>query len=105
MNGAKTHTQVKVESWFYRIRDSDRRDLLSYHWDPDSGHPDPHLHVGSVLLDSAGHELGKSFSKLHIAIGYLPLQRVIRMLIEEFDVQPLNNDWHRILVVPVDPAV
>lgn len=90
---------VKVLSWTYRIRDNEGRDILLYHWDPSGVCPDPHLHVGSVLLDSAGHELGKSFSKLHIAIGHLPLQRVVRMLIEEFDVQPLNKDWDEILVV------
>lgn len=60
------------------------------------------MHVGSTLLDSAGHELGKSFTKLHIAIGHLPLQRIIRMLIEEFDVQPLNADWNSVLTAPAE---
>lgn len=73
--------------------DHDSRDILLYHYNPGSDHPDPHLHVGSVLLNTNGHELGKTFSKLHIAIGPISLQRVIRMLIEEFDVQPLNDDW------------
>jgi hypothetical protein len=55
-----------------------------------------------VLLDPDGHELGKSFSKLHIAIGHLPFQRIVRMLIEEFDVQPLNDNWNDILVAPFE---
>lgn len=91
--------RVHVDSWLYGVLDHDRRDLLLYHYDPNSDHPEPHLHVGSTLLDTDGHELGKMFSKLHIAIGPIPLQRVIRMLIEEFDVQPLHDNWQAALEV------
>jgi hypothetical protein len=52
-----------------------------------------------VLLDPAGHELGKSFSTLHIATGPVSIQQIVRMLIEEFDVEPLNADWDNILAL------
>lgn len=94
---------VETESWTYNILNTNRRDLLTYHWTPiDQQHPDPHLHVGSAILNSSGHELGKGFSKLHIATGLVSIQQIVRMLIEEFDVQPVNDNWEAILSTPVE---
>lgn len=98
---AKGPYWVEAESWTYNILDSNHRDLLTYHWTPsDQHHPYPHLHVGSTLLNSVGHELAIGFSKLHVTTGPVSVQQVVRMLIEEFDVAPLNAEWNSVLALP-----
>lgn len=91
--------RVNVLSWDYTIYDHNERDILAYHWHPEgtSDKTAPHFHVGSVILDTTSHELGKTFSRLHLPSGYITIADVVRTLIEEFNVVPIHDRWDETL--------
>ncbi len=84
----------------YRLLDRDERELLVYHWQPGPTHSGPdhhHLHV-SAALNAQVDALNRrsiDLDKLHIVTGLVSLQSFIRMLITEFQVRPLRQDWEQ----------
>jgi hypothetical protein len=92
--------QIETRRYAYRILDRDERELLVYHWQPGPEHsgPDfPHLHV-SASLNAQVDALNRrsiDLDKLHIVTGLVSLQSFIRMLITEFQVRPLRQDWEQ----------
>lgn len=91
--------QITTESWRYTIYDHNQRELLAYHWHPGgvSEKTTPHFHVGSTILDTTGHEMGKTFSRLHHPSGYVSIADIVRALIEEFNVVPIHDRWDETL--------
>lgn len=91
----------RVETTYseYAIYDHNQRGLLVYHWHPHgtSKTTIPHFHVGSAILDTTGHEIGKIFSRLHLPSGHVTIADVVRALIEEFDVLPIHARWDETL--------
>jgi len=89
-------------SYEYRLLDHFERELLVYHWHPESAGPDfPHIHV-SASLDAQVDALTRRelpLDKRHVATGWVELRDVERMLITEFDVRPLRPDWEQRLSV------
>lgn len=86
----------------YRLLDHDQRELLVYHWQPGVAHrgPDhPHLHVSAALtarIDArTSQEIG--LDKRHLPTDRVSFEAVVRMLIEEFGIAPLRNDWQATL--------
>jgi hypothetical protein len=86
-------------SYQYVISDQQQRELLAFHWHPEgvSAERDPHVHIGSGIIDSGAGDLGKVFSNFHVPTGHVPLGRVVRMLVTEFDVVPNRQDWDAVL--------
>ena len=64
--------KVRTEAYRYRIDDSARRELISWHWHPigDSRHTRPHLHVSEGRL--AG---------LHLPTGRVSIEGILRFLL------------------------
>lgn len=89
--------RATTEGWKYDILDDERREILSYHWHPDGQRDAPHMHVGSVLLNTERYRLGKVFSSLHLPTERISIEHVIRLLIEEFEVIPKRDDWRQAL--------
>jgi hypothetical protein len=89
--------RVTTEGWKHDILDDKRREILSYHWHPDGHRDTPHMHVGSVLLNTERQRLGKGFSSLHLPTERISIEQIVRLLIEEFEVIPKRGDWRRIL--------
>jgi hypothetical protein len=64
---------------------------------------DPHLHVTGaspfVLSPTPGRQEALSIpaGKAHFPTGPVSLQSIIRLLIEDFGVQPARPDWQAIL--------
>lgn len=85
----------------YQIVDAERQELLALHWHPEGISPvtDPHLHltgrVGRVVAPGSGAPI--AFGGMHIPTGVIPFVRVVRLLIEEFAVEPRRPDWRDVL--------
>ena len=86
----------------YRLVDVGGRELLTYHWHPESvflGPDHPHLHV-SAALDaqvSTRERRVVGLDKLPLVTGQVSLPTFVRMLITEFGVAPLRSAWRDIL--------
>lgn len=88
-----------MTGYSYAVRDHRQREILAFHWHPDrrSHEQDPHIHIGSGIVDSSAGDLGKVFSRFHIPTGHMVLARVVRMLITEFSVVPNRQDWETVI--------
>jgi hypothetical protein len=95
----------------YRLLDDRDRELLVFHWQPDSRGPDhPHLHVSAALTAQVNAQSTREIGldKLHLPTGHVAFAAFIRMLITEFGVAPLRQDWRDILdraEAALDPEV
>jgi hypothetical protein len=88
--------QIEPRRYEYGLLDRSQRELLVYHWHPESIGPDyPHLHVSASLNVQVDALTRRSIDldKLHIVTGPVTLQSFIRMLITEFQIRPLRPDW------------
>jgi len=86
----------------YRLLDAFERELLTYHWMPGERYlgPDhPHLHVSAALTAQADALTQREIrlDKLHLPTSQVTLAAFVRMLITEFGVAPLRDDWRNIL--------
>jgi hypothetical protein len=82
----------------YRLLDRDERELLVYHWQPGPEHSGPgypHLHVSASLNAQADALTRRSIDldKLHLPTGIVTLPAFVRMLITEFQIRPLRQEW------------
>lgn len=92
-------------TWLHRFR-LDGRDLhstayyydlviddveLQFHWHPGHGQSGPHMHVRSLPVDPI------ALGDLHIPTGRIPLEHVVRFLIEEVGVTPIRDNWREVL--------
>ena len=85
---------VVVVGYDYAVYDYDEREVLLYHWHPGGSSPvsAPHLHLG------IGAQVGRrDVREAHLPTGHIPLQGLLRVLIEEMGVQPRRADWNMIL--------
>lgn len=85
--------EASTQSYFYRLADSDGREILAYHlhpWQADSAFP--HLHVSA---ESPGNRLRKA----HLPTGDVRLADFLAMLIRDLDIPPLTSGWRRVLGV------
>jgi hypothetical protein len=86
--------------YMFTIRDKRKQEIISFHWDPrdPNSRRYPHLHIGATVLDAENPVFGDSFSRLHIPTGRVTVEDVVRFLIEELKVIPLQSDWHDTLM-------
>jgi hypothetical protein len=83
------HEQWKVRSeryYYSLLHAADRREMLSWHWHPNTGDPRPHLHHGVGLGDLR-----------HIPTGRVTVESIIRYLLVDLDVPPKRDDFLQVL--------
>lgn len=78
---------VSTRQYEYYIQDDEERELIAWHWHPESKITYPHLHVPA----------GQIHHKMHIPTGRVSIEAVIRLLITEFGVPPIRHDWEVVL--------
>ena len=85
--------RVTTHAYNYEVQNSSGEGVLSYHWHPSGKVKGPHIHLGHTQLakDVVLH------NKLHLPTARLSLEGVVRHCIEEFQVEPLCEDWDRVL--------
>lgn len=84
--------RVTSAAYAYELVDERERTLLAYHWHPFGASyvKTPHLHIGSAVTTG-------QFMKRHLPTGRVALEEVIRFVIRELDVEPLESSWEEIL--------
>ena len=98
--GASYH--VEIVGYHYIIHDSEQREILSYHWHPRSRDfvQTPHLHLG------IGARVGFDplVSKTHLPTGHINFSDIIRVLIQDLEVQPIRSDWATLVQGIIEPT-
>lgn len=89
---------VVTRSYLFTMHDRNEREVLAWHWQPGlvyAGPDHPHLHVSAAVgfPDGRGHRTLVDLDKLHLPTGPVSLVAIVRMLVEEFGVQPVVTDW------------
>lgn len=76
--------KVSTRGYWYRIDDEDG-EFLAWHWHPLglSRERRPHLHVYRDPYDG----------RLHLPTARVGVEAVVRLLVDELDVQPRRDDW------------
>jgi hypothetical protein len=86
--------RAAMTDYAYVIRHGNGRELLVYHWHPESRSDItfPHLHM------KAGTDLRREqFAKAHIPTGWIALQDVVWLAITQFGARPAKKGWPTIL--------
>ncbi len=86
--------EVSTAAYAYIIGDAEEREILTYHWHPEgpSHITEPHLHLGPAA------EIGcEELVKAHIPVGRITIEDVIGLLLRDFGVKPLREDWEDVL--------
>jgi hypothetical protein len=90
----------------YQILETDRQEILAYHWHPIgfSGVMHPHFHLPNrfppIIAGRGQREI--VLSDMHIPTGFVTFADIVRLLIDEFGVEPLRDDWRAVLAAGED---
>jgi len=87
--------KVRTAGYMYTVQSEAGDEVFSYHWHPQGESPVtyPHLHMGHVKLDPDGMLLQKA----HLPGGRVSVESIVRLLIQDFGVIPLREDWESVL--------
>jgi hypothetical protein len=100
--------KVETAAYYYEFEDALGRELLAFHWHPETvpDVPYPHLHIGRgvVAMDSliaAGlssqhNALRPEIAAAHIPTSRVALEHVLDLAIRHFSVPPLRPDWEAV---------
>lgn len=91
--------KVRTTNYVYAIKYRDE-EILNYHWTPDvtdGQRTYPHLHIGRSVVSRDCPVKADDFSHLHIPTGRVSIESIVRLLIEEFAVEPLNANWEAVI--------
>ena len=94
--------QIRLASYSYEVLDREEREILVYHWHP-GGVSDitfPHLHIARVaLLPLVRTDPLRTVAlgEMHLPTNRVLLEDVVELLIREFAVAPLREDWRTVL--------
>lgn len=93
---------IEIVGYHYTVYDSERREILAYHWHPGSREfiQTPHLHLGN------GARIGFDplVTKSHMPTGYITFGEVIMFLIRDLSVRPIRSDWETVLQSAFEPV-
>ncbi|HEY8489979.1 MAG TPA: hypothetical protein VIO14_03205 [Dehalococcoidia bacterium] len=91
--GPRGPWKVITVAYWYSLEDLESREVLAYHWHPNSGSPlvTPHLHLGTAYAVDPG-----PLVRCHLPTGRVAVEDVIRLAIE-LGARPLQKRWERIL--------
>ncbi len=86
--------EAAVAAYSYLLNDRDHKEILAYHWHPDTRNSVdfPHMHLGAGT-GMARRELFRA----HLPTGRITLEDMVRLTIIEFGVQPYRDDWREVL--------
>lgn len=91
---------VRTAGYYYSISDHRGSEILVYHWHPEAirgARDEPHLHIKVKVSSRNDPSLDDLFSDLHLPTERITIETVVRLLIEQFKVQPIKADWEDIL--------
>lgn len=85
--------RITIRQYMYSIEEPDsEREIVAFHWHPQiEGKPFPHLHL------HAASGIRPELAALHIPTERVALEDVLRLLLEDLEVQPRRQNWHQVL--------
>lgn len=88
--------EARTVGYYYALENEAGQEIIAYHWHPGSAIgsvPDyPHLHLG------AGSRISfRELQQAHVPTGYVSLADFLRLVISDFQIKPLRDDWSRVL--------
>ncbi len=86
--------QVQRAAYFYAVGRQDTGELLAFHWHPRGKSPieTPHLHVRANI------QIGERWlGKVHLPTGYVAIEDMVRLVIQELSAEPLREDWEALV--------
>jgi hypothetical protein len=99
--------RIRTVHYSYGIHDSDRREIVIYHWHPLGAVTHPHVHIGhgavptSLLMQAglgiAANALRPDLARAHLPTGPVSIEDVLRLAIADFGVRPRRADWETVL--------
>ena len=99
------HLAVPVSSFQYQAHEGDQAEIFRYDYtrEQKDRHPRAHLNVHGNLSQSVLPR-GKHLQSVHFPTGRIPLEAVIRLLIEQFEVPAATSDdvWMAALAASED---
>jgi hypothetical protein len=95
--------RVTTRGYLYSVEDGGGRELLSWHWHPDTSgiHVAPHTHFPSNVISMDGAFLARE----PLPSGRITFESVIRYVMRAFEVPPLCADWDARLSLAEGPHV
>lgn len=93
----------RLAGYSFRVLEPDEREILAFHWHPVGTSPvrHPHLHISSRMPEiQLAENRFLALARMHIPTGFVTFSDVVRLLIEEFGVEPLRHDWQIVLDTP-----
>jgi hypothetical protein len=88
---APRHSRWRVGTLRYvytALESDDRTEIFSYHWEPEGAVSIPHLHI-----PVAASEKRRRQGKYHFPTGRIAIEQVLWVLIRDFRVPTLREDW------------
>ena len=82
--------KVTTSGYNYSVQDRLEKELFAYHWHPWVKPCYAHLHV----CQASGVNL---LRKIHLPTSGIAIEDVLELLIEEFKVKPIRQDWNKTL--------
>ena len=90
---------ISLVGYMYTIQLRDPTEVVAYQWHPQRtiDLPYPHVHFGpaSARPDSAVRT--GELHNVHVPTGLVSIEEVIRLVVDEFQVEPRRPDWEVIL--------
>ncbi len=92
-------SDVSITGYGYTVSHNSRAEIVSYQWHPDApeGIPFPHVHFGQASARPDSVVRPGEQHKVHFPTGFVSIEDVIRLLVEEFSVGPRRSDWREVL--------
>jgi hypothetical protein len=84
--------KVSTRAYRYRVDSAAGEELVLWHWHPTDQEGRPHKEPRPHLHAQVGDLRG-----LHLLTGRVGVESIIRVLINEFGVQPRRDDWQSTL--------
>lgn len=88
--GERGPWKVKTAGYNYSVQDRSKKELFAYHWHPWVKPFYPHLHI----CPASGVNL---LRKIHLPSARISIEDVLELLIEQFKVKPIRQDWEKVL--------
>lgn len=92
--GKRGPWKVTTEAYQHSLEDENGLEIVAYQWHPRnaSAYTLPHLHIGTGIGASLG-----GIHKYHFPTGRVSLEDVLGLVIREFGVEPVRDDWEDVL--------
>jgi hypothetical protein len=87
--------RVSTAAYNYGLSDDSGRELIAWHWHPESKVVRPHLHVAA---DPLTH-------KAHVPTGRVTFESVLRLLLTDLQVSARRDDFHDVLDASEGPHI